>query len=328
MNFATLIVKRFKDFGIEISKQMSTVYFWKDLLVVLLGIIIYVAGFSLFIYPQRITTGGLAGIANLIGLTTGVNIGIPYNIINIGLLIVAFIFLDKNFFIKTIIGIGLLSFIMPIATGLAVPDPLIEASWKLKVLSDQPALALALGAICTGIGLGLVFSVNGSTGGTDVIVALVNKYKNVSLGRLFIIVDGSIVVCSYFVNVYWAKITIAPDVALNLLVYSVLDVLIASITLDWYINSNKQSVQFFIFSNKYKEINEAITIRLKRGCTLLESEGGYTGRKTKVLLVVVRKRDSVNVSRIVQEIDPSAFVSQGLVNGVFGQGFEDMKKLK
>lgn len=328
MTFYNLIIKRFVDFGQEISRQAKTAIFWKDILIVLLGILVYILGFCTFIYPQRITTGGLAGISNLITLSTGVGIGIPYNTINIILLVIAFVFLDKNFFVKTLIGIGILVFVMPFASSLAVPNPALESSWTLKILADSPPLALTIGAMLTGLGLGIVFSVNGSTGGTDVVVALVNKYKNISLGRIFIVLDGSIVVCSYFINVYFAKNTIPQDHALNLLVYSILDVLITSITLDWYINTNLQSVQFMIFSEKYQEINEAITKKLKRGCTLLDGAGGYTGKPVKVLLVVVRKRRSVGIGRLISEIDPKAFVSQCTVSGVYGEGFENVRRLK
>lgn len=328
MNFYTLIIKRFVDFGQEISKQAKTSIFWKDILIVFLGICVYMFGFCTFIYPQRITTGGLAGISNLITLATGIGISIPYNTINIILLVIAFIFLDKTFFVKTLIGIGILVFVMPYASTWAVPNPALESSWTLKVLADSPPLALTLGAMLTGLGLGLVFSVNGSTGGTDVIVALVNKYKNISLGRIFIVLDGSIVILSYFINVYFAKNTIPQDHALNLLVYSILDVLITSITLDWYVNTNLQSVQFMIFSERYQEINDAITKKLKRGCTILDGAGGYTGKPVKVLLVVVRKRRSVGIGRLISEIDPKAFVSQCTVSGVYGEGFENVKKLK
>lgn len=328
MTFYNLIIKRFVDFGQEISRQAKTAIFWKDILIVLLGILVYILGFCTFIYPQRITTGGLAGISNLITLSTGVGIGIPYNTINIILLVIAFVFLDKNFFVKTLIGIGILVFVMPFASSLAVPNPALESSWTLKILADSPPLALTIGAMLTGLGLGIVFSVNGSTGGTDVVVALVNKYKNISLGRIFIVLDGSIVVCSYFINVYFAKNTIPQEHALNLLVYSILDVLITSITLDWYINTNLQSVQFMIFSEKYQEINEAITKKLKRGCTLLDGAGGYTGKPVKVLLVVVRKRRSVGIGRLISEIDPKAFVSQCTVSGVYGEGFENVRRLK
>ena len=323
-NPANFIAGKFRDLGNELSRQAVSRYFWRDLLIVFLGVMLYTVGFSFLIYPQRVTTGGLMGICNIITIITGIKVDIPYNVINITLLFVAFIFLDKNFFIKTLIGIGLLA----IATRTAIPDPRVEDYWHLLILKDQPLLALILGAMMCGLGLGMIFSVNGSSGGTDVVVALISKYRNMSFGRIFIVVDGSIVLFSYIANVYLADIKIDALAAFDKLVMSFIEVVLLAMTMDWYTNNNKQSMQFMIFSAKYKEINDAIISRLRRGCTVLEATGGYTGQSQKVLLVVVRKQYSVAISRIIEEIDPKAFVSQGAVKGVYGEGFESIKKLK
>lgn len=320
--------QKFKDLGTELSHQVVSKYFWKDLLVVFLGVLFYTVGFAFLIYPQRITTGGLMGICNIITIITGIKVDIPYNIINISLLVVAFLFLDKNFFIKTLIGIGLLAILVPIATRYVIPDPRVEAYWHLMILKDQPLLALILGAMLCGLGLGFIFSVNGSSGGTDVIVALISRYKNMSFSRLYVATDATIVAFSFIANVYLADIKIDPLQAFDKIVMSFIEVVLLGITMDWYTSGNKQSVQFMIFSNKFQEINDAIVSRLHRGCTILEAKGGYTGQPTKVLLVVVRKQQSVAISRIIEEIDPTAFVSQDTVKGVFGQGFESIKALK
>ena len=327
-NLAAYLGQKFKDLIQELSQQVVSKYFWKDLLIVLLGVLLYTIGFSFLIYPQRVTTGGLMGICNIITIITSIKVDIPYNIANITLLVIAFLFLDKNFFIKTLIGIGLLAIFIPLATRTAIPDPSVESLWHLQILKDQPLLALILGAMMCGLGLGLIFSVNGSSGGTDVIVALISKYRNMSFGRIFVIVDGSIVLFSYFANVYLADIKIDALVAFDKLVMSFIEVVLLAMTMDWYTSGSRQSVQFMIFSSKYQEINDAITSRLRRGCTILEATGGYTGQPQKVLLVVVRKQQSVAISRIIEEIDPKAFVSQGAVKGVYGEGFESIKKIK
>jgi len=328
LNLLTFLGQKFKDLFHELSHQAVSKYFWKDLLIVLMGVVLYTVGFSFLIYPQRVTTGGLMGICNIITIITGIKVDIPYNIINISLLVVAFLFLDKNFFIKTLIGIGLLAVLVPIATRTAIPDPRVEELWHLMVLKDQPLLALILGSMMCGLGLGLIFSVNGSSGGTDVIVALISKYRNMSFGRIFVAVDGTVVLFSYFANVYLADIKIDPLVAFDKLVMSLFEVVPRAVTGDGSPGGTRQSVQFMIFSSKYQEINDAITSRLRRGCTLLEATGGYTGQPQKVLLVVVRKQQSVAISRIIEEIDPKAFVSNGAVKGVYGEGFESLKKIK
>ena len=327
-NLAAYLGQKFKDLFHELSHQAVSKYCWKDLLIVFLGVALYTIGFSFLIYPQRVTTGGLMGICNIITIITSIKVDIPYNIANITLLVIAFLFLDKNFFIKTLIGIGLLAIFIPLATRTAIPDPSVESLWHLQILKDQPLLALILGAMMCGLGLGLIFSVNGSSGGTDVIVALISKYRNMSFGRIFVIVDGSIVLFSYFANVYLADLKIDPLVAFDKLVMSFIEVVLLAMTMDWYTSGSRQSVQFMIFSSKCQEINDAITSRLRRGCTILEATGGYTGQPQKVLLVVVRKQQSVAISRIIEEIDPKAFVSQGAVKGVYGEGFESIKKIK
>ncbi len=327
-NLFTYLWGKGKDFVDEVKTQFVSPAFWKDVMTVVFGLVLYIITFSLFIYPQRITTGGLTGLCNIITILTGLPIDIPYNVINISLLVVTFLVLDKNFLLKTLISVSILAIMMPIATRWAVPDPEAADAWKMVVLADQPVVALIIGSLLIGLGLGFVFSVNGCTGGTDVIVAIISKYKNLSFGRIFMMVDGSIVIFSFFANAYLAKNTIPLDKAFELLIYSIIQVMMVSMALDWYIRSNKQSVQFMIFSPKYKEINEAIIKKLNRGCTIINGSGGYTGEERKILMVVARRRNTTMISKVVQEIDPNAFMSQAEVRGVYGQGFESIQKVQ
>ncbi len=327
-NLFSFLGGKVRDLIDEIRTQVVSTAFWKDVSMVVLGLVLYIIAFSVFIYPQRITTGGLTGLCNIITIVTGMPIDIPYNTINISLLLVAFVMLDKNFLLKTLVSVSFLAVMMTIATRWAVPDPSIADAWKLMVLGDQPVVALIIGSLLIGLGLGIVFSVNGSTGGTDVIVALISKYKNMSFGRIFMMVDGSIVTLSFFANAYLAENTIPINKAFELLIYSIIQVMMVSMALDWYIRSNKQSVQFMIFSPKYKEINEAITKKLNRGCTIIDAKGGYTGEDRKVLMVVSRRRNTSMISKVIQEIDPNAFMSQAEVRGVYGEGFESIHKVQ
>lgn len=325
-NPITFFTQRLLSVWEELKTQVVSPRFWKDLFVVFLGVSIYAIGFSYLIFPQRITTGGLTGFCNLFTLAFGMDITLPYAIINYGLLLLTLLFLNKNFFIKTLIGVFLITTILNVTTHWSVPDHANLELFKLVVLQDQPIMALAIGSICTGLGLGLVFSVNGCTGGTDVVVALINRYSNLSLGRLFLYVDGSVVLMSFVVNVFFAQEKLPVAEAFNRLVLSIFQVVIVSQTLDWYIRNNRQSVQIMVFSRRYAEINEAITKRLRRGCTILDGQGGYSGESAKVLVVVTRLRQSVEVQRLIEEIDPKAFMTIGQVQGVYGEGFESFKK--
>ncbi len=302
--------------GMHVAKQSNFAkirHNVTDYIVMMIGIMLYTFGWTGFILSQNITTGGLAGISTIIKIATGMPAAIPYNIINIGLAVVGLIFLGWRFMVKTTFGVLLLAVVIPIA----------ESFFKNPLLANEPFMAVAVGSIICGLGMGMVFGVNGSTGGTDIIMAIINKYKNMSLGRAMMMIDFIIISCSYFVNVYIAGVESSH--AINLLIFSAVEVLIVSLTLDWYLNSNRQSIQYMIFSNKFEEINEAIKSRLDRGTTLLNATGGYSAQPVKVLMVVTRKSQSVAIYRIIHEIDPNAFVSEAVVRGVYGRGFQQIK---
>ncbi|WP_242396749.1 YitT family protein [Porphyromonas gingivicanis] len=291
-----------------------------------------------FILSQEITSGGLAGITTIIQIATDIPATIPYNIINVGLLVLALVFLGWKFTVHTAIGVGMIFVTFPIGQALFTPaDSEVYAKiwpWLKELVpnvgpllsAEEPFLALVLGSMLCGLGLGLVFSVNGSTGGTDVIVAIINKYKNISLGRAMIMVDAVIVVSGCLVS-HYAK-GMPWGMALGKLAYSFVEIIIVAQTMDFFLNSNKQSIQFFINSLKYEQINDAIINKLNRGCTIIEAQGGYSKNPAKILMVVARKSMRKQLMEIVREIDPKAFVSEGIVHGVYGEGFDTMRREK
>lgn len=316
------------------SKRAQVWYFVHDFFFIVIGVCLYVIGWAGFVLSQEITTGGLAGVTTIIQIATNIPASIPYNIINVGLLVISIIFLGWRYSVKTLIGVILMGIAIPIGQAL-FGDPNTEVyhnlnSWLTStipnigpLLKGERFMASIIGGILCGSGLFLVFHVNGSTGGTDVIVSIFNKYTTLSLGRAMILIDATIVTASYFVNVY--LVGKDPKVGAELLTFSIVVVLFCSMTLDYWTNSNKHSIQLFIFSKKYKEINDAITKRLHRGCTLIHAEGGYTQEETRILMVVTRKTYLQSINRIIKEIDPEAFVSQGTVHGVYGRGFDNLK---
>lgn len=307
----------------------------RDLPAMLFGVLLYTIGWTGFILSQGVTTGGLAGVTSIIQFTTNIPVYIPYNIINLLLVIISVIFLGWRFSLKTFIGVGLLAIFIPLGQALfseGGSDVYHNVAEWAKTLvpnvgplftTEQSLLAVAFGGIFCGAGLFVVFNVNGSTGGTDIIVALFNKYRNISLGRAIIMTDAVIIGASFVVNLYFRGMSLQP--AMESLALSAVEIIFCSVTLDFFTNSNKQSVQLFIFSSKYKEINDAIINRLNKGTTLIHAEGGYSGNTSKILMVVVRKNMLQSVNRIVKEIDLDAFVSQGTVHGVYGRGFDTLR---
>lgn len=327
--------------ALPMAKSKSTLKTVQELISMFIGVCAYTIGWTAFILSQDITSGGLAGITTVIQIATSIPATIPYYIINGGLLVLALVFLGTRFTIRTIIGVGMLFITIPIGQALFT-DPVQQHAvyeniwpWLREIVpnvgpllvSDEPFVALLMGSILCGLGLGFVFSVNGSTGGTDVIVAIINKYKNISLGRAMIIVDAIIVSTGCVVSHYMGP-QYSWTVALGKLAFSVVEIVVCAQTMDFFLNSNKQSVQLFINSLKADQIAYAITHQLHRGCTIFNANGGYSGQPAKVIMVVARKNMLEPIMSIIRQEDPQAFVSQGLVHGVYGEGFDPIKRKK
>ena len=276
----------------------------KDYIMITVGLLCYCFGYSAFLLPEKIVTGGVTGLASLLYFGLGWNVAITYYIINAILLAIAFKTVGKQFVIRTIIGATIATLLL----GIMVP------LFKEPIVAQQPFMNVIIGAVLCGMGLGIVFTHNGSSAGTDIIAAMVTKHSNISFGRTMIYVDLLIISSSYLIFHTLDKI-----------VYGLIFMFICSIAADMVIDSNRQSVQFMIFSKKWKEIANAITHEAHRGCTVLNGTGWYTQKDTTILLVMSRNYESMHIFRIIKAIDPDAFVSQAKVKGVYGEGFDHVK---
>ena len=270
----------------------------RDYLMIALGMIMYGIGWTVFLLPNDITTGGVPGIASLVYFATGLPVQYVYFGINFLLLLLAIRILGWKFSIKTIFAVFTLTSFLPI----------------VHLLNDQPFMACVIGASFCGGGIGIAFSSNGSTGGTDIIAAIINKYRDITLGRVMLFCDLIIISSSYFVLKDWEKV-----------VYGYVTLYICSFVLDQVVNSARQSVQFFIISEKYEEIARHINVYPHRGATVINASGFYTGKEIKMLFVLAKKRESTIIFRLIKDIDPNAFVSQSQVIGVYGEGFDKIK---
>lgn len=277
----------------------------KDYLMIALGMVLYGIGWTVFLLPNDITTGGVPGIASIVYFAIGLPVQYVYFGINFLLLILAIWQLGWKFSIKTVFAVFTLTFFLSLIQ---------KATQGLTLLQDQPFMACVLGASFCGTGIGIAFSSNGSTGGTDIIAAVINKYRDITLGRVVLICDLIIITSSYFVLKDWEKV-----------VYGYVTLYICSFVLDQVVNSARQSVQFFIISDKYKEIGKQINVYPHRGVTVINASGFYSGKEQKMLFVLAKKRESNIIFRLIKEIDPHAFVSQSAVIGVYGEGFDKIK---
>mgnify|MGYP003010698442 CR=1 FL=1 len=277
----------------------------RDYLMIALGMILYGIGWTVFLLPNDITTGGVPGIASIVFWATGFPVQYTYFLINAVLLMLALKILGFKFSIKTIFAVFTLTFFLSLIQ---------ELTADMHLLQDQPFMACVLGASFCGSGIGIAFSSNGSTGGTDIIAAIINKYRDITLGRVMMICDMIIITSSYFVLKDWEKV-----------VYGFVTLYVCSFVLDQIVNSARQSVQFFIFSKEYEKIADRITKETHRGVTVLDGIGWYSKHNVKVLVVLAYKRQSIDIFRLVKDIDPNAFISQSSVIGVYGEGFDRLK---
>lgn len=281
-------------------------FYWKDYLNITLGLALYAVGLIGFIRPGGIVTGGLAGVALLIEYAT--NGGIPlqetYFVVNCILLLIAFKILGFKFLIKTIYGVVVLTGLLTLM-GYIIKKPIIE---------EEPLLSGVIGGMMCGAGIGLVFTANGSTGGNDIVVAIINKYKNIAFGRGILLCDFIIIACSFLVFQDFNKI-----------IYGLIVLGVMTYAIDMVINGFRQSVQVLIISEKYDQIADAINRELHRGCTLLDGTGWYTKKPTKVIMVLAKRTESVQMFRLIRSIDEKAFISQSTVLGVYGEGFDKIK---
>lgn len=296
---------------------------FRDYLVITFGLLLYAVGFTCFQLPYEITTGGLAGAGAVIFYATGFPVQYTFFLVNILLLAVAVKVLGWKFCVKTIYAVFMLTFLLGMSQevmrymGQIHPDSFAyinPRSGLPQVVQDNIFLSCILGAAVEGIGIGFVFLSNGSTGGTDIIAAIINKYKDVTLGQMMMLCDLIIISSSL----------LTPTGSLNKALYGYCTLIITNLLLDYVVDRGRQSVQFFIFSNRYDEIAAAIN-DMHRGVTVLNGQGWYTKAERKVLVVLAKKSESTNIFRIIQNIDPGAFVSQSKVIGVFGDGFDRIK---
>lgn len=277
----------------------------KDYLMIAIGILFYCIGWTVFLLPNDITTGGVPGIASIVYWATGINVQYTYFAINGILLVAALVILGWRFCVKTVYAVMLMTSLLPLVQGLTE---------GMNLLHNQPFMACVIGASFCGGGIGVAFSANGSLGGTDIIAAIVNKYRDITLGRVMLMTDLIIISSSYLVLNDWEKV-----------VYGFATLYICSFVLDQVVNSARQSVQFFIISKKHEEIGRRINTELHRGVTYMDGVGGYTGAEVKMIFVLAKKRESTSIFRLIKEVDPHAFVSQSAVIGVFGEGFDRIK---
>ncbi|MBR5635245.1 MAG: YitT family protein [Prevotella sp.] len=290
----------------------------KDYLGITFGLIMYAFGFTFFLMPYEIVTGGVAGIAAITQYATDIPNQYTYFLVNAALLLVGLKILGWKFLMKTIYAILVLTFLLGLMKEFVPRD---NAGEMVKILGEgQDFMSLIIGCMLTGSAMGLIFVNNGSTGGSDIIAASVNKYYNMSLGMVLVFVDFVVIGSCLFIPQFGTMLE-----RLYMVVFGFCTMIIENFMLDYVYNRQRSSVQFLIFSEKWKEIADEIGTKMEHGVTILDGHGWYTGQKRNVLCILAKKNESPAIFRIIKSIDPRAFVSQSAVIGVYGEGFDQIK---
>lgn len=281
----------------------------RDYAIIAIAMIMGVIGLNLFLVPNEITMGGTMGVAEIVYWGTGIQTQYTYFVINAALLIAALKVLGWRFCVKTVYAVVVFTVASSVFQWLGFAND--------HLLADQKFMACIVGGVFMGTSVGLGLSAGGSTGGSDVVAAMIHKYRDVSLGHIILFCDLTIITSSYVVLHDWEKV-----------LYGYVLLFIVSFCVDYVVNSLRRSVQFLIISRKWEEIGLAINKIADRGCSTLNGNGFYSKRDIKVIFCIAKKSESAMIFDIVDEIDPDAFVAQSAVIGVYGQGFDRVRVRK
>ena len=296
----------------------------KEYFLITLGILIYTSGWTIFLTPNNMFGGGVSGISAIIQFATGIKMGYTYFVINALLLLISLFIIGPSFGVKTVYAIFLASFCLNIEQTL-IPTQFIQDI----ALSNGKLLCSIIGGSMAGFGIGMSISQGGSTGGTDIIALIVTKYRNVSPGKVILLMDVFIIAFSLLVPSYDSNGQALPFVDKYITaVYGMITVTVCGNVADLYLSGSRRSVQLFILSHEHVAIADMITTEFHRGVTVLDGQGWYTKQQASVLMVITRKTDVNILLRAIKRIDPDAFLSISSVAGVYGKGFDSIKENK
>lgn len=281
----------------EIRKEIQSY------IMITIGLVIGSIGWAGFIIPSKIIGGGITGISTVLFYLVGWDVGLMTLLMNSILIVMAIKIVGASFGCRTIYAVVIFSLLLSLISRL-VPEPLLA----------EKMMATLTGSILAGIGSGIVLLNGGSTGGTEILAMMINKYKNISFGRVLLSLDSIIIASSFLLFQ-----------SIEIMVYGFMSMAIFAYTIDLVISGTKQTVQIFIFSKKHKELQHHIIHVAHRGVTLIPAQGGYSGEQVTVLMVIARKSESHIILRMIKQFDPEAFITMGSVMGVYGKGFDSIK---
>lgn len=278
---------------------------FKGYIIITLGIILVAISVEYFFAPNKIAAGGVTGAAIVINeIMPNLSVGIITLVLNLALFIVAFMFIDGNFGIKTVYA----------SLGLSVMIWGIEKFLNPIAITNDLIMATIFGTLISAVGMALIFNENASTGGTDILAKILNKFFHLDIGKSLLVVD--------FIITFASILVFGIDRSL----YAMLSVILLGLIVDRLIEGLNVCKSIFIISKKNDEISKYIIYSLDRGCTFLNGVGAYTGEANNILYAVVSRSQFIKLKKVIKEIDPEAFITVGEVHEVLGEGFKDIKQ--
>ena len=288
-------------------------YLINDFLILTVACFIFAMAWEGFMIPNGMSAGGMMGLCTVVQYATGGLIPAQYSYfaINALLIIVAVIAMGIGFGFKTIYCIVMSSLAMEIIASVPEIHSVVGQFFYVRETLLIPVIAGLLEAV----GLGLVLRYGASTGGTDIIALMINKYWPVSLSKVFLISDIIIV----------ALLLLLPDKSFTDMVYGLVEIITFSALIDYVVGGDKSSYQLLVFSDHYSDIADHIINNMDRGVTVLSAKGWFTKKEKNVLLILINRKQLPSLTKVIKEVDPKAFMSVSSTNNVYGEGFEEMK---
>ena len=305
----------------------------KEYLLMTFGMFCYAFGWLMCVLPAGGMGGGAAGLATLINavlpdsITGFLTIGTLVLIINIILLILGVMIVGWKFGIKTLYCILMMSVMFNLVESYMPPMLVYDMMAKVDA---HNLLLVVVGAASCGTGIAISFMQGGSTGGTDIVAMIINKFRTVSYGKVLLMTDCGILIGSLFLTSVLDNGTVIKplsDLAYARMIYGFIMIAVIGYTVDFVQSGNQQSNQIMIFCKDYEAMANMIMTKANRGATLIDAMGSYSKTPSKAVMVVCRKRDTSTILKFVREEDPNAFITVGSVMGVYGQGFDALNKL-
>ena len=284
-----------------------------DYLALTIACFSFALAWEAFMIPNGMSAGGMMGLCTVIQYATGGFLQAQYSyfVINAVLIVVAILAMGIGFGFKTIYCIAMSSVAMQILEGLTAIHCIPGEFFYI----EETVLIPIIAGVFEAVGIGLVLRFGGSTGGTDIIALMVNKYWPVSLSVVFLISDLAVV----------CLLLLLPDKNFNDMVYGIEELVTFSLMIDFVVGGKKSSYQLMVFSDKYNQIADYVINEMSRGATVLQAKGWYTKKERDVLLLLINQKELPSLSKVIKEIDPKAFMSVSPTNNVYGEGFEEIR---